>query len=536
MAVGRGVSRRNRGRRGLPVWLPAAISVLLLTGNASAEHLRILHTNDMHARLLPFATSAGDTLGGMARLATLVARERAGRPATLLLNAGDIFQGTPFYNFFKGEAEFRVASAIGFNAMVMGNHELDDGPQNLLTQARRHACFPLLCANVETGAPAGSPARPAPPGGGSSARPPAPVDSTWRPIALPWVILTAGDLRVGIIGVTTAALPTIVSRKSFEGLRARPVIETVRRLVPQVRARADLVVVLSHCGLSADSALARAVPGIDVIVAGHDHQALPAPGRIPNPADDNGLGGVLLVESGQWGENLGELDLDVRNGKIASYSGRLLPVTRDVPESPSVAAIIDGYLARLRPLIEEVVGQSAVPLPSDSLRTAETAIGNLVADAMRRAVVADIAVENGGGIRGPLPRGPIRMGDVYTILPFPNTIVTVGLTGRQVEELCREMAGKRGSGGFGQVSGLAFDLVRGVPTGIRVGGRPIEPSRVYKVATNSFTAGGGDGYVLFRKGLDYTDTGVVLRDALIAELKRAGTVSPRVEGRVRIIP
>lgn len=538
------VKKQTMGRwRAVSSCLLAVVSLLALSADAPAESLRILHTNDMHTRLLPFATSRGDTVGGMARLATLVARERAGRPATLLLNAGDFFQGTPFYNFFKGEAEFRVASAIGFNAMTMGNHELDDGPKNLLTQHRRYATFPLVCANVEMGAPAGNPgSQPAGPGstgrapaGAAAGRAPARPDSTWRTIGLPWVVLSAGNLRVGIIGVTTETLPTAVSRQSFEGLRVRPVIETVRRLLPEVRARADMVVVLSHCGLSADSVLARAVPGIDVIVAGHDHQALPAPGRISNPASTNGLGGALLVEAGQWGENLGELDLDIQNGRIASYSGRLIPVTPDLPQAPHVAGLIEGYQARLKPLIEEIVAQSAVPLPADSLRDAETALGNLVADIMRQAVGADIAVENGGGIRGALPLGAIRIGDVYTILPFSNTIITVGLTGKQVEDLCREMAGKRGSGGFGQVSGIAFDVERGVPARIRVGNRPLEPSRVYKVATNSFTATGGDGYVGFRRGMDYTDTGIVLRDAVIDALRRAGTVSPRVEGRVRII-
>lgn len=520
----------------------AALLALLAVVPAGAERIRLLHTNDMHAHLLPFRAMNGDTVGGFARLATLVDSARAGGEPTLLLDAGDCFQGTPYYNFFKGEVEMKVMSAIGYDAMVMGNHELDDGSVNLVRQTSTLATFPFLCANVDVRARSVTLADPPDPPGNEPYPPRARQDrlaalqdTSWTPLGRPYVILPAGDRHVGVIGITTETLPVVVSRKNLTDIRVRAAVATVRALLPEVRRQADLVVVLSHSGLEADSALAKALPGIDVIVSAHDHKLVPAPILVRVPGALNGLGGTLLVETGQWGQNLGVLDLTLTDGRLTGYDGRLWPVTARLAQAPRVKTIADVYQAKLAPLVNEVVATSTVPLPGDSLLYAETALGNLITDIMRQRAGADIGFQNAGGVRGELPAGPIRVGDVYTLLPFDNTMVTLEMTGAEVERLCRESVGRRGRGGFGQVSGLSFEVTADGPRQIRVGGLPLDPKKRYRLVTNSFTAAGGDGYGAISKSTARQDTDLTVREAVMTGLRQLKTVSPRIEGRIRFV-
>ncbi len=483
----------------------------------------------MHSRLLPFRTSDGDTLGGFARLATLVQRERAAAPgASLLVDAGDVFQGTPFFNFYKGEAEFACMSAIGYEAMALGNHELDEGADNLLRMAEAFADFPVLSVNV-----AAAPAR--------------------------LIVLTRGRSRtvVAVLGATTENLESILTARAFEGLSVEPVVESLRHYLPELRRSVDLVVLLSHCGLDADSVTAATVPGIDVIISGHDHRRQTPPKLVRNPDNDNGIGGTLLVEAGSGGTRLGVLDITIEDGRITHHDGRLVPVTADIPEDSTVAAIVEKYRAGLELFVSEVIAESPLEMPDGDVLREPTALGNFVADCLRRAAGTDIALQNGGGIRAPLHAGPVRIGDIYALLPFDNTIVTMTLTGRQVLEMCREAAEKRGTGGFGAVSGITFTVERGVgrvggdlrdagsdrkdstDTGVRVsdvrvGGAPLDAEGRYTVAVNSFTAGGGDGYTVFREERDRRDSGVSLRDAVIDLVRKDRVLKPDSGIRIRL--
>lgn len=521
--------------------LVALLGLTIAEPPARAERLRLLHTNDMHAHHVPFRTSAGDSVGGFAHLASVVDSLRGGAGLSLLMDAGDIFQGTPFYNFFHGEAEVRVMSAIGYDVTTLGNHEFDDGPANALRQIQEHADYPVLCANVDVRAHVLTKATPPPPGGAESLPLKARqeqlaglADTTWQPIALPYVILRAGERTVGVIGVVTETLPSIVSRKNIVNVRVRPVVPTVRALLPEVRRQADVVVVLSHCGLESDSLLAREVPGIDVIVAGHDHRAIPEPILVRVNGQVNGIGGTLLAETGQWGQNVGWLDLELDGGRIVSWRGGLVPVTPRRAAAPRVSRIIDEYREKVRPLAGQVLARTEVPLPSEALLREETALGNFVADCMRLRSGADIALQNGGGIRTELAAGPITVGDIFTLLPFDNTLVLFELTGKEVTTMLRESLIRRHRGGWGHVSGVTFVDSGGAPADIRIAGAPLDPATIYRVVTNSFTAGGGDGYTAFRRARSRTDTDLSIRDVVMEELKRRGTIAPRVEGRVTV--
>jgi 5'-nucleotidase/UDP-sugar diphosphatase len=303
-----------------------------------------------------------------------------------------------------------------------------------------------------------------------------------------------------------------------------------------VRRQADLVIVLSHCGLEVDSMLAASVPGIDVIVGGHDHRALPAPLFIRQPRNANGIAGTLLVQAGQWSRHLGCLDLEVEEGRITAYDGRLLEVTAALPPATRVVEVVEAFAARLGPIVEQVLAQNDSSLSSSGALTEEIALGNLVADLMRDAVRADIAVQNGGGIRGDLRAGPVRLRDLYTVLPFDNTIVTMTLSGRHVEKMLEESVARRGRGGFLHVSGVSFTATdEGRVRDIRVNGAPLDRDRLYRVAANNFTAGGGDGFTVFEEARNVEDTGTRLREAVVVALKERTTVSARVEGRIRFV-
>lgn len=529
--------------RGIAGRLARACALLacLAASPAGAERLRLLHTNDMHAHLLPFRTWKGDSVGGFAQLATIVDSLRGGAGQSFLLDAGDVFQGTPYYNFFHGEVEIRCLSAIGYDAMALGNHELDDGPVNVLRQIQNHATFPLVCANLDVRAHVQARAGQPPPAGAESLPFRARqellaglADSSWLPISTPYVILRAGDRTVGVIGVITETLPAVVARKNLVDVRIRSIIPTVRALLPEVRRQADLIVVLSHCGLESDSVLARGVPGIDVIVAAHDHRALSEPILVRVPGAKNGLGGTLLVETGQWGQNVGWLDLEFGPTGISSWTGGLVPVTPRRRAAPRVRRVIDEYRERISPLAGQVLATSEVALPSETMLREETALGNFVADCMRRRSGADLALQNGGGIRTELAAGLITVGDIFNLLPFDNTLIIFEMKGRDVESMLRESLGRRNRGGWGQLSGVTLVDAGGNPTEIRVGGLPLDPNAVYRVATNSFTAAGGDGYTVFRRARSKVDTDLSVREVVMEELKRLKTIAPRVEGRVTV--
>ena len=289
-----------------------------------------------------------------------------------------------------------------------------------------------------------------------------------------------------------------------------------------------------------DRQLAEEVGGIHVIVGGHSHTKIEVPERVGNEG-----GNAIIVQAWENSKVLGRLDLEMRGKAVVRFSGGLIPVTADVLEDPDVKTIIEPYATELTARMSEVVGTTLVALEGrrTQIRTQETNLGNLVADMMRWAAGSDvqIALENGGGIRWHLlfPAGPITRGDVYTLLPFANTLVMMDLTGAQIKLALENGVSKYPSadGRFPQVSGLRFTFDPTKPVGSRVvnvwvGGTPLVETVVYRVATNDFLAAGGDGYTVLMLGTNFVDTGVYLMDYMVEYLKEFSPVSPGVEDRI----
>lgn len=502
----------------------------------AAARVSLLHLNDFHAKHEGQQASGAacradrPCIGGSARLATgwnrLEAEARAEARGVLRLDAGDQFTGSLYHTAHQGRAEAAVQRANRCQAMALGNHEFDGGPERLAAFAEM-AGFPLLSANLD-----------------------ASREPRLRDRIRGHLVLRNGEARIGLIGLTTETTPEASSpgpTVAFADAR-----EAALRAIAAIRAEGPAtIVLLSHLGFGPDRALAAAVPGVDVIVGGHSHTLLAGlPGAEgPHPTIVEGPDRpVRIVQAGSHGRWLGRLDLDLdRQGRVVAHGGRVLPITPDLPEDGAVAAIVAGYGKPLAELRARPVGQSPVTLGNGGCRRGECGLGNLVADAMLAAAPqAEIAVTNGGGLRAGLPQGIITWGDVLEVLPFGNTLATLTLRGGDLREALETGLSRHAEngGGFPQVAGLRFRFDPSAPVGQRIRAvevaergsgafRPLDPERAYRIVTNDFIRRGGDGYAPFRdKPLDAYDNGPPLEDAAAAYLAAGGAARSRPDGRI----
>lgn len=505
----------------------AALSFLALllslsaAPHAGAAEVRILYVNDFHGFAEPYRPYGAEEMrGGIAFLAARVAALRAEKPS-LLLAAGDMIQGENWANLSAGESVVELMNAMRFDAMALGNHEFDFG-REVLGKRIREAVFPILGANVA---------------GLEGIR--------------PYVLLEADGVKVAVIGVVTDDTPVATHPRNVAGLAFGAPAAAVEERLRELSGKADVFVVLAHLGHQAERALAEGIAGIDVVVGGHSHTKVETPAVI---------GKTVVVQAWEHGKALGILDLTVENGKVVRTAARLEEIRPSGAPDNAVAGIVARHRARNDRVLDEVIGETPVDLDGEGVRKRETNLGNLVTDAMREAAGAEIAIVNGGDIRTSIGKGPVRIRNVQSVLPFGDYIVAIRLTGTQIREALEYgvSAIEEGAGRFPQVSGLAFTFSPSAPPGSRlreiaVGGKPLEPGREYVVATNDFLAAGGDGYKTFgdaiRSSPDFSSAGGVLkgsriaycdasrtlRDVLVAHFRKAGTVVPAPPGRITAV-
>lgn len=497
--------------------IPAVLTALLFVfassflspSAAGTVDLTLLHINDFHGNLLPKPGKEGKpATGGMARIAKMVAEEREKNPGgTLLLSAGDMFQGTPISNLFRGKPVIETMNRMGFDAMTVGNHEFDWGME-AFQDLRKSAAFPFLSANIvdERGA--------------------------LLPGVKPYILLRKKGLKIAVIGITTPETHYATKPGNLKGYRVVAVEKSLPALIEKVRKEgAGPVVVLSHLGLDEDREMASKVAGIDLIVGGHSHTEVKTTVVV---------GTTLIVQAGYYGQQLGVLNIsvDAESGRIVRYpEKRILRKVKAGPNDPvddAVAGIIRKYDDQIREEFGRTVGETRVDLAK---RPFESNLGNLVCDAMRKATGADAAIQNNGGIRTTIPRGKITLEQVFMLLPFDNNLMTMDLTGAQIAGILEQNAK---TDGMLQVSGLKVVYDMKAPEGSRVkelavGGKQADPSRIYRVTTNDFLAAGGDRFGIFREGKNAV-IGDNVRDAFLAYLEKNSPVSPRTEGRIVVTP
>ncbi|MDI6772099.1 MAG: bifunctional UDP-sugar hydrolase/5'-nucleotidase, partial [bacterium] len=457
------------------------------------------HTNDVHG-----------ALEGLAAQAAEVKRVRAHNPNTYFVIAGDIFSGNPVADLTAGRSVVEALNAMGITALTTGNHEFDHGPAE--TQFRRsESAFPWLGANIRV------------------------VNRTATPVAPfdPYLIL-ATDLgqRVALFGLTET--PPSTRRQNVVGLEFLDPVTVARVMAAQLRQQADLVVAVTHLGVEVDREVARAAGDLDLIIGGHSHTVL----RVPVVEN-----GVPIVQAGANSLFLGRADL-VRDLTVrrSSVVAALMETRALREEDAAVRAIVERWNARLAAELDRRVGHAVVPLVRDNSTTRDVSVGNLIADATRAALDrADVGMTNSGGIRASIPSGPITLRSLYTVMPFANYLLLFEITGEQLREVVRTSYSRRNQVDL-QVSGITIRYLvdaerRLLDAEITVAGRPLDPSRRYRVAVNDYMGTGGGGYPFpaFGPPVDASSGTDVLELAAFIEKTLRGVVNyPSSEGRIRV--
>jgi 5'-nucleotidase len=483
----------------------------------------ILHTNDLHAhveataiRRVPF--------GGYARQATLIKQVRARDKNVLLLNAGDTFQGTLYFNVYEGLADLAFMNAVGYQAMAVGNHEFDKGPSTLNSFASL-ATFPLLSANLDFD-----------------------NEPALKGRISPSTVTTVGGERVGIVGCTTPDLPNISS--PGPNVRMRELRASVQGAVDDLTKRGiNKIVVLSHCGYEVEMTLASQLRNVDLLVGGHSHTPLGTPalegwptarGPYPTMVRDAAGQSVPVVQAWEWGKAVGHLKLSFdRNGKVTRIAdAKPIVIDESIPEDLEVKALVTAFQKPIAQLQNQEVGQASVAIPREQVQ-GESLMANVIADAMLDATKAQGTVAafiNQGGVRSSLEAGRITYGNAISVQPFNNTLTILEVTGAELKT-----ALEQGAGTGGQLTpsrGSRYRLDRARPQGervsdVQIAGEALDPAKTYRIALLSFTANGGDSLFALRdaKGAR-TDTGLIDLDALINYIKANSPLNPKAEGRV----
>ena len=506
------------------------------TANASGAvsgTFTILHTNDIHGRHRPFAVAPGNataqtgdpgrppssfehagTVGGFAHLATAIKRVRQQRGAAnvLLLDGGDTFGDDLLANQTKGAANIRLLNALGYQFMALGNHDYDYGSART-RELQQLAHFPMRGANVTDKA-------------------------TGQPfLGDPTQVFTVGGVRVGILALTYHNTGLTGNPKNTADLTFSSGLEATRRYLPGLRARADVVVVLSHQGTKVDERLAREVPGIDLIVGAHSHDRITPPRQVA---------GVWVVQALSDAAVLGQLTVQVQDGKVAKVEG-IAPTlwTDQYPADPAVARLVDSLRAPYKAQLEEVIA-TATGRIGRQYKSASP-FDQLVGELLREATGAEVAFMPGVGYGVSLEAGPITREALYTLLPHPSKLVTMTLTGAQLTALLEQSATNlnpgddlKRVGGLIQSSGLAWTADLGRPagqrvSGVQVNGQPLAATRAYRVVTHNGMLSGIHRYTTFAQGQQIKKLDKGVTDVVEAGLRRRGKVAPPVLARVQIL-
>lgn len=470
-------------------------------------HITILHTNDTHAR----AVEASPNMG-YAKVAGIADKYRKDNPNTLLLDGGDAIHGTTFATLVSGESIVTVMNEMGYDAIVPGNHEFNYGWEHLV-KLSKDLNFPMISANVKQ------------------------KDSTG--LFDPYIIKEVGGVKLGIIALTTPETAYKTNPKNVEGIQFTDPSDEMQKYVDELRNKVDVIVALAHIGQDDSDTdntfdVVDEVDGIDVYIDGHSHTTLE-----DGIVTDNG---TLIASAGEYTKYVGVVDLWVDGGDVVKKKASLIDEKEAAGIAPNekVAALVDSITKEQSPILDEVVANITTDLEGarEKVRAGETNLGDLIADALREAAGADVALTNGGGIRASIEKGEVTKGEVITVLPFGNQIVTLNVKG---EDLIAALENgvksyPEASGGFPQISGFTFKIDPSKEAGNRVhsvmvGGKAIDPEATYSLATNDFTSIGGDEYDMFKK---YSQAGMYgsLDEALITHLQKLGNGTVTTDGRI----
>ena len=502
--------QRRRDFLGRSALAAGALVVGTRTARADAVTITFLHHNDTYE----IAPKKG--VGGYGPFATLLKAERARNPLAIATFGGDLLSPSILSGLTQGAQMIELENAIRTEVAVPGNHEFDFGPE-VGKERFGSSSFPWLGTNVL----------------GRDGRPALGTHD--------WTIKDVGGFKVGFLGLVTPA--TAELSKPGPAITFAPVVLRAKQAVGELQSSGcDLIVALTHLHLDEDQALAAAVPQIDIILGGHDHK--------PMTFYENDQ---LILKAGSDLHYLAAVDVTVQRAEVKGKptvvwrpAWRFIS-TANVPADPAVQAIVARWNQQLDAELGQEVGTTTVELDSreEAVRSRETAIGDLFADSLRSATGADLAIINGGGIRGDRTYAAgsvLTRKDVLTELPFGNVTVLTRLKGADVETALENGVSQveAKAGRFPQVSGVTFTWSPSKPAGsrvseVKVDGKPLDPAATYKVATNDYMLGGGDGYTSLKHGTTLIDAsgGRLMASTVMGYITaNGGSVAPKVDGRI----
>ncbi|USB35142.1 bifunctional 2',3'-cyclic-nucleotide 2'-phosphodiesterase/3'-nucleotidase [Paenibacillus sp. YPG26] len=503
--------------------------------------VQILGINDFHGQLDTTSNFGEGNVGRADYLAAYLNKARATNPNTLLVHNGDsVGASAPVSSLERDKPTMDFLNMMKFDVGTLGNHEFDQGVPALLAQVNGgpdpikpeivfdKANFDYINANALYKSPSAT-------------------EDTYAPIVKPYVIKEIGGEKVGFIGVVTMATVTKVSPSALSGVKLVEQAPVVNAAVKELQAQGvHAIVVLAHDPASTKNEvttgeavdLAKAVdPDVDVIFAGDNHAKV-------NTVINN----KLIVQAYSYGTAYADIDLEIdpKTHDIVKKQADVVDVKQEgVTPDPQVTKLVNDALAR-HPELTKPVGTTTVAITRTNAYNAESALGNLIADAMRDTMDTDFAFMNPGGIRADLPKGDITFSDLAKIQPFGNSLVKLQVTGAQIRTLLMQQWGKNADGTDNiktlQISGLKYTADFRRPIEQRVtalakeDGTPIDDKALYTITVNNFMAAGGDNYKVLTEGKDLT-TGTTVNDLdafynYIVKKFKGGVIASSLQGRI----
>ncbi len=532
------------------------LSILLALPLLAAETqtIRLLSTTDLHGWIVGYDYYAAKPASrGLAKVATLIRQARAEQPATVLLDCGDTIQGSPLEAVHqlavragtttRPDPMMLAMNTLGYDAMAMGNHEFNFGLKNLYA-ARAAAKFPWLSANT-IGAPG-------------------------KPAFVPYTIKTVQGLRLGIIGLTTGAIPEWEKPENYAGYRWINQLDAARERVAELRTKGvDAIILAVHGGLDRDLKtgvvrpgempndnliyqLAEGLPEADVIFYGHSHQT----------NEGAQVGNALIVQARNWGQSLAQVDLDFEktaNGwKISGKRSKLIPVTAATADDPEIMRLAEPYHQAAEKYLNTPVATSSVAMSGSRARLEDTPLIDAIHEAQLHFAKADVSFTAlfQPGVR--IPAGPVTVREMAALYIYDNELYAVEGNGRMVREAlenaaryylsCRDAA-CTGPLINQNIPGFNFDMAQGVnytidlskPAGQRITnltyrGAPLADHQPLRIAINNYRSGGSAGYTMFREARVVWRSGKEIRELLIDYFTAKKQLPAKADGNWHLVP
>lgn len=506
--------------------------------SSEGTEILFIHTNDTHSQIDGIYLDERPT-GGVIERASLLELMRQRDPQLVYLDAGDMVQGSPYFNIWNGMIEMKAMNLQSLLCTTYGNHEFDNGI-DFLSEMLKYCCFPIVNCNYDV------------------------KGTKLEPYTRPWLIIERKGVRIGITGVTCDPHNLIFNR-NWEGIKYIDPSVAANQTAALLREQGcDLVVLLSHVGYydndsTGDRRIARLSKDIDLIIGGHTHtniengiEVLNAEGRP-----------VMITQTGAKASPMGLVKVNMRSrgrhedGTPAFavekiYCQKLHPDLFDLRSyGKAMSDFIAPYHDSLDIKMKGVLGESAHDLPRFR---PESPLGNFASDVLREVGSVyygrpiDVGLMNVGGLRNDLPAGPIRLGDIYRVFPFENTMAILELKGEYLAEMIHQMESKR----LEALSGTEITLTiakqkvnddemreTSIVTDIKVHGQPIDPERTYTIATIDYLAEGNDGLTALTKASKYVNTGILLRNLMVSYIEHKNAegqvIDSKIDGRVTVV-